>query len=218
MTTPTPPDPTQCSMQLAGGPTNTNNPVNFFVIARQSSGVQLTRGGTVFSISYTGPVGATITNSGSTPSDNGDGTYSGWFESDTVGTVVATVNLISDPDYTGPSPVQISGSPYSYPIDGPYAPNCTANVPATAPHGVVCSFNIQSVDQFGTNITTGNDPFVVDIRGSKKHKPKKYTKTDNGDGTYTVTFTPHTAGHSDIIKITLLGVNISGSKFTVVIT
>ena len=61
----------------------------------------------------------------------------------------------------------------------------------------------------GERVTTGGDPFRVDVRGSSVVRARV---TDMEDGTYSVKYTPSTSG-SYSISITLAGASLAGSPW-----
>jgi hypothetical protein len=92
------------------------------------------------------------------------------------------------------------------------AATSTANVPASGSAGNPTTITIQAKDQFGNDVTVGGASVQVTVSGSNSFGP--FAASDNGDGTYTATYTP-TASGPDQIDITLDGTPISGSPFNV---
>lgn len=90
------------------------------------------------------------------------------------------------------------------------AANSTANVPASGSPGNPTTITIQARDQFDNNLTVGGATVEVTVSGSNTAGP--ITATDNGDGTYTATYTPTVSG-PDQVDITLNGTPISGSPY-----
>lgn len=66
-------------------------------------------------------------------------------------------------------------------------------------------------DQWGNRLTGGGATVVMTVSGSNTRGP--ITANDNGDGTYTASYSPFFLG-SDTIAITLNGTAIAGSPFT----
>jgi hypothetical protein len=72
-----------------------------------------------------------------------------------------------------------------------------------------CTFQIHSVDGDGKPITTGGDPFVVNISGPENITPRV---TDNGNGTYDVLYQVELPGEYTI-DVTLHGDPIRDAPF-----
>lgn len=92
------------------------------------------------------------------------------------------------------------------PVD---AASSTGTVPAGA-SGVPTQITVQGKDQFGNNVTTGGATVMITVSGTNSVGP--FAATDNGDGTWSGSYTPSTAG-PDQVDITLNGTPISGSPF-----
>ncbi|MEO8138228.1 MAG: Ig-like domain-containing protein [Gemmatimonadota bacterium] len=69
---------------------------------------------------------------------------------------------------------------------------------------------VQTLDRFGNALTTGGHVVVIDVTGTNNAGP--ITANDNGDGSYTASYTPSRRGNDDI-AITLDGAPISGSPY-----
>jgi len=83
---------------------------------------------------------------------------------------------------------------------------------ATVPDGVVgtpTTVTVQAADALDRPVTLGGDVVVVSVTGANTETP---AVTDNGDGTYTASYTPALAG-TDLVAITLNGVPISASPY-----
>jgi adhesin/invasin len=66
-------------------------------------------------------------------------------------------------------------------------------------------------DQWGNRVTVGGAQMVMDVSGANRRN--KVKGTDNGDGTYSVSYVPFSLGN-DFIAITLDHVAIAGSPYT----
>lgn len=86
----------------------------------------------------------------------------------------------------------------------------TASVPGVGSVGVATALTIQARDELGLPMAEGGDTVVVSVTGANTASP---TVTDNGDGTYSASYTPANAG-ADSLAITINGQAISGSPFT----
>lgn len=94
-------------------------------------------------------------------------------------------------------------------------PDSTATVPTTAAVGTGVTITVQAKDADGGNLTTGGATVTASVTGANPSGP--IAATDNGDGTYTITYTPANAG-TDSVAITLNGAAISGSPFSITIS
>jgi hypothetical protein len=89
---------------------------------------------------------------------------------------------------------------------------------ATVPAGVVGSvttITVQARDASGNALTTGGNAVAITVSGT--NAVGALTVLDNGNGTYTASYTPGTAG-SDMVSITLDGTAVGGSPFSSVVT
>ncbi|MGE0352896.1 MAG: invasin domain 3-containing protein, partial [Gemmatimonadales bacterium] len=86
----------------------------------------------------------------------------------------------------------------------------TATVPTTGTAGTATNITVQARDQFGNTVTVGGAAVVVTVTGANAATP---AVTDNGNGTYSTSYTPTNAG-PDNIAITLNSVAVAGSPFT----
>ena len=90
----------------------------------------------------------------------------------------------------------------------------TATVPGGTA-GSLTTITIQARDQFGNAVTSGGSAVTVVVTGT--NAGASVTIQDNGDGTYTATYTPAAMG-SDTIDIQINGTGISGNTFTSTVT
>jgi filamin len=169
---------------VASGPgvegAQTKKPANFRITSFNDKGQQVQSGGDKYQVQVQGPEDV------ADPSltDNNDGTFDGAYQVSTPGHYFVNITLDDEP---------IKGSPYKVLIEGARAGNSYAEGPgleggqATKPS----VFTIHAYDPEGQKCTDGGDPFKVDIQGPADVQP---TVTDNGDGTYTVEYTPTEAG------------------------
>lgn len=87
----------------------------------------------------------------------------------------------------------------------------TANVPSRGKKDQQTVITVQARDQSGNALVTGGSTVVMTVSGRNRAGP--FTATDNGDGSYTASYTPTRKGNDDI-DLTLNGVPIAGSPFT----
>jgi adhesin/invasin len=154
--------------------------------------------GVTVSLSATGS-GNTINQPGVT---NGSGVTTGTISSTVAGT--KTISAVVDGVPINPTQVVTVG---------PAAVNAaasTAAVPSGGSAGNPTTITVQGKDQFGNDVTTGGATVELTVSGSNTAGP--ITAIDNGDGTYTVSYTPTSSG-PDQLDITLNGLPISGSPF-----
>jgi hypothetical protein len=119
-------------------------------------------------------------------------------------TITATYG--GDATHTG------SSDNVSHEVDA-FGPADAAHSTASVPDGnalIQTTITIQARDQFGNAVGVGGATVVVTISGTNSASA---SVTDNGDGTYTATYTPILPG-TDSVDITLDGGEISGSPFT----
>lgn len=95
------------------------------------------------------------------------------------------------------------------------AADSTATVPATVATGSPVTITVQAKDAGGRNLTSGGAAVAATITGANAAGP--ISAVDNGDGTYTISYTPANAG-TDTVAVTLGGEAIGGSPFTVTVT
>jgi hypothetical protein len=155
------------------------------------------------------PTGA-VTVSDGTDSCNGNlsgGTGSCVLTPSTSGAKTLTANYPGD----GTFPASSDNTGHQVNAFGPADPaSSTGNVPNGTP-GVATVITVQAKDQFGNNVTVGGENVVVTVSGSNTAGP--ITATDNGDGTYSASYTPANSG-PDQVDITMNGTPISGSRST----
>ncbi len=123
-----------------------------------------------------------------------------------LGTVAGTNTLTA-------TSAGLSGSPITFTATGTPGGANAAQSSATVPNGAAGQptvISIQARDVFGNNRTTGGGTWTVAVTGANTASP---AVTDNGDGTYTASYTP-TASGSDQVAIRLSGSHIGGSPYT----
>ncbi|MCA1800516.1 MAG: hypothetical protein LC650_04410, partial [Actinobacteria bacterium] len=142
-------------------------------------------------------------------SETSEGIYTTAITNETAETTTAIVTV---------SGTQLSDTPQIEftPADADPAAT-TANVPNGAA-GDATSVVITAVDEFG-NLVSSIDPaaFAVSVSSGANTVESFSAVTDNGDGTYTTSYTPEATG-TDEITITLNSVEISGSPYSSTVT
>ncbi|WP_262250454.1 filamin/ABP280 repeat domain-containing protein, partial [Parapedobacter soli] len=140
------------------------------------------------------------------------GTTVGTYTATYTPTIAGTDNIAIALDGTA-----ISGSPYSSVVSSAAADatNTTASVPAGTA-GEVTTVTITVLDEYDNAVTGVAADLSIMLSGSNATATLSAI-TDNGDGTYTVTYTPTVAG-TDNFAITLGGTAISGSPYSSVVS
>ncbi|MBA3258589.1 MAG: ferritin-like domain-containing protein [Gemmatimonadales bacterium] len=90
--------------------------------------------------------------------------------------------------------------------------NSTADVPPQAPPNEPLTITVRARDETSADLTTGGSDVIVEATGANASGP--ITAIDNGDGTYTASYTPVELG-DDSIAVTIDGTAIGGSPFTI---
>ncbi len=171
------------------------------VTAKDAFDNPLTTGGATVGVAVSGANIATPA-----VNDNGDGTYGASYTPTKSGTDNVAITLNGS---------AISGSPYSSAVSAgpPVASTSTGNVPSSVTAGNASIVTVTSRDVYGNLETTGGATVVVTVSGANSAAP---AVTDNGDGTYSASYTPTVSG-TDTVAIALNGGSISGSPFSTTI-
>ena len=173
----------------------------FTIHAVAADGTSLSTGGDPFvvAISQPEPTPAKI-------KDNQDGTYTVTYTPAVPGTYLVAVTLGGDPIRDAPFTVSVKRAPS--------AANSFAEGPglATPASGLPTTFTIYAVDETGAFLTEGGDGFPVDIHGPTGRIPSQ--TIDNGNGSYTVVYTPPVGGNYTI-KVAYAGKHLKGSSYLV---
>jgi hypothetical protein len=141
--------------------------------------------------------------------DNGDGTYTITYTPKVVGTDTFTITLDGEEVPGGPFVSNIGPGPAS-------AANTTATVPGGLA-GVSTTVTITVRDAYDNLLTGQASNLNLAVTSGPNTGTVFSSVTDNGDGTYTVSYTPTQAG-TDQVNITLGGNPISGSPYSSVVT
>jgi hypothetical protein len=168
------------------------------VIVTDAGGNPVQGVGVTFAV---GPNSGSITGANQTTNVNGIATVGSWQLDTLAGTNTLTATSAG-----------LNGSPVTFTATGTPAGLNAPHSTATVPNGVAGSpttISIQARDAFGNIRTTGGGSWTVAVTGANTANP---SVTDNGDGTYTATYTP-VVGGTDIITIRLGGTQIGGSPY-----
>ena len=184
--------------------------------AKDPNGNQLTSGGLTVTFSLAGS-GAGISNGTfSTPTtDNGNGTYTATFTGtvagspNTIQAAVANVgNVTSTPSITvTPGPVSLATSTVTV-------------TPASIASGSTATVTLTAKDANGNQETSGGLTVTFSLVGSGAgiSNGTFSPTTDNGNGTYTATFTGTTAGTPNTIQAAIATVGNVSSTPTITVT
>ena len=191
------PNPANSTATVPDG--SVGGPSHILVQARDAYGNPLSTGGETVGVIVSG-----ANNPGAlTVADRGDGTYAATYTPTAPGTDQVTITLDGS---------SIGGSPFTSTVVAgrPSPANSTATVPdGTA--GLTTAVVVQARDGSGTPVSSGGATVTVSVSGA--NKAGSLTVTDRGDGTYTASYTPTSAG-SDQVAITMDGTPIGGSPLT----
>jgi len=174
-------------------------PTRIVVQARDGGGNPLSSGGETVLVTVSGD-----NNAGAlTVTDQTIGTYTATYTPTTAGTDYVAITIDGTP---------VSGSPFTSTVDvGAVSPShSTATVPPGSA-GSATSIVVRARDAYNNPLSSGGERVAVTVSGD--NNAGTLTVTDPGDGTYTASYTPTTAG-ADYVAITMNGIPISGSPFT----
>jgi filamin len=161
---------------------NVGKPQNFQIQARDSKGNPLKHGGDPFEVLVTVDGNAVHTEI----ADNGDGLYDVTYHPEYPGEFKVEISLRGEQVAGTPHKVNVfNATPENSYAVGPGLEKGQADHPAT--------FVIHAVDVDGQPIKTGGDPFAVSVAGPHNTSVEP-SITDNGDGTYNVSYTPTVPG------------------------
>jgi hypothetical protein len=175
--------------------------------AKDASGANLANGGlTVAFGTGSGAGGGTF----SSVTDNGNGTYSAVFTGTTIGTTTITATIDGQPVTTTAPSIQVISS----------APSLSLST-VTLASGSVQSGNtdvvtLQARDSLGYDFTSGGLTVTFNLGGGKATGSFSSVK-DNGDGTYSATFTGTLDG-SNTITATIGGQPLTSTAPTITVT
>jgi adhesin/invasin len=203
-------DLAESSVTLSSNSVAVNGTSTATLTARDANGTALTTGG--LSVGFSLGTGTNIGSFGQV-TDNHDGTYTATFTGSTAGsnTVVAT---IGGQTVTSPHPT-MTVTAAAGPVDA------TKSTVVASPTSITTSqtstVTLTAKDANGTALTTGGAAVVFALDPSATATGSFSTPTDNGDGTYTSTFTPTAAGSAPITA-TIGGQAVTTTLPTITVT
>lgn len=177
--------------------------------AKDSLGNNLTAGGLTVVFTHSGGVS---TGTISATTDHGDGTYSAIFAATVAGTATTIGATIGGAPVTStlPSLTVLAGAASTV------TSIITTGLPTIA-SGTGTSLTLQAKDASGNNLTTGGLAVVFSASGGTSTGLISAT-TDNGNGTYSATFTGVLAGTSTLIGATINSTPVSSALPSVTVT
>jgi len=164
--------------------------------AKDGAGNNLTAGDLTVVFSLTGAGTSSGTIGGVT--DNGNGTYSATFTATTVGTATISATIGGSPVTSTIPSITITVGAVSL------SQSIVTTSPSTVPSGTMATITLQAKDAAGNNLTSGGLTVAFSLTGVGTIG----SVTDNGNGTYSVTFTATTVGTA------MISATIGGSPVT----
>ena len=175
----------QSGVSVAAGTVHSGQTTTVTLTAKDAAGNLLTTGGdTVLFQLGSGAGGGTF----SAVTDNGDGTYTATFTADVIGANTITATINANPITSTPANITVTPSLQMSSVT--ISPNSLAV-------GDTATVTFVARDAAGNSATTGGD-FIVFGLGAGAGSGTFSAVTDNGDGTYTATFTATTPGANNI--------------------
>jgi YVTN family beta-propeller protein len=180
------------------------------VEARDAAGNPLTSGGAVILFTVTG---GTSTGAVGPTTDHGDGTYTATFTgvlAGTATTIGATIDGV---------PTTSTASLTVVPGNSVGAQSIVTVSAGTVASGNAVTLTLQARDSLGNDITIGGSTVVFSHSGGTSTGTiAPSPATDNGDGTYTATFTGVLAGTATTIGATIDAAPVTSTLPTVTVT
>jgi len=143
--------------------------------------------------------------------DNGNGRYTATFTGTTAGSNTITATIGDFAVTSGAPPVTVTLGPVSP------ANSLVTVAPGSIQSGMTTTVTLQAKDAGGNNLTVGGQMVVFKLNSTTGANGTFGTVTDNGDGTYTATFTGTIAG-TNTIKATIGGKAVTSAKPSVDVT
>ena len=176
--------------------------------AKDAAGNDLTSGGATVVFSSTG--GASTGTIGST-TDNGTGTYTATFTGAVAGTATTIGATVNGSPVTSTLPT-VTVTPGAISSATSFITTSDSVLVAGAP----ATLTLQAKDAAGNNLVTGGAVVVFTATGGTSDGTiAPSPATDNGNGTYTATYTGTTAGTEDSIGATVNGVAVTTALPTI---
>ena len=178
--------------------------------AKDSAGNSLTTGGATVVFSRTG---GTSTGTIGPTTDHANGTYSAVFTADSAGAATTIRAAIGGVFAASTTTITV------VPGNTTAARSVITVSDDTIPSGGTSTLTLQAKDGAGNNITTGGLTVIFSHSGGTSAGGiAPSPATDNGDGTYTATFTGQTAGTATTIGATIDGSPVTSTLPTITVT
>ncbi|WP_413287623.1 invasin domain 3-containing protein [Bdellovibrio sp. HCB337] len=204
-----PPSPANSVITVASGTVNSGTGVTVTLQAKDSDGNNIPVGGATVVFSNSG---GTSTGSFGTVTDHGNGTYTASFTGAVAGTATTIGASIQGSNVTSTLPnVTVLPGVIS-------ATTSVISVSSnTVTSGSAVTLNLQAKDAAGNSLTSGGASVVFSRLGGTSTGTIGAT-TDNGNGTYSATFTGILAGTPTSIKATVNSVSVTTTSPSVQVT
>ncbi len=203
--------PAQSLITVSSGSVQSGNGVTLTLQGKDGGGNNMTSGGATVVFSFTGG-SSTGTIAPSPATDNGNGTYTATFTGVLAG-VATTIHATIDgaPVATTLPAVTVTPGVISAATSLVSVSSPTVSAAGTA------TLTLQARDAAGNALTTGGATVAFTISGGTSAGTIGST-TDNGNGTYTATFTAVTAGTPSTIGATIGAVSVTSTLPTITVT
>ncbi|HEX3152800.1 MAG TPA: invasin domain 3-containing protein [Gemmataceae bacterium] len=200
-------DPAQSLVSIDTPTIQSTGTATVTLTAKDSSGTQLTSGGSTVVFSLGAGTGSGTFD---TVTDNGDGTYDVVFTGTTAGTNTITATIDG---------VQVTSTAPTITVVGAADPlkSLVSLAPTSIANGSTSTVTLTAKDANNVQEPAGGSTVVFSITGAGTGNGTFGTVTDNGDGTYSAIFTANTAGTADITA-TIGGTALTSTAPTLTIT
>jgi YVTN family beta-propeller protein len=207
--------PAQSIITVSSGTVQSGNGVTLTLQGKDGGGNNMTSGGATVVFSFTGGI-STGTIAPAPATDNGNGTYTATFTGVLAGaatTIHATID--GAPVATTLPAVTVTPGVISAPTS-----QVSVSSPTVAAAGTA-TLTLQARDAAGNALTTGGATVAFTVSGgggSSAGTIAPSPATDNGNGTYTATFTAVTAGTPSTIGATIGAVSVTSTLPSITVT
>ncbi len=196
-------------VSTSSGTVSSGSSATLTLLAKDSAGNLLVTGGATVVFTHTG---GTSTGTIGATTDHGDGSYTATFNADSAGTATTIHASIG-------AAAVVSTTTITVVPGNTVAAQSVITVSAdTIPSGGTSTLTLQAKDGAGNNITTGGLTVVFSFSGGTSTGTiAPSPATDNGNGTYTATFTGVTPGTATTIHATIGGVQVTSTLPTITV-
>jgi hypothetical protein len=180
--------------------------------AKDASGAALTTGGAAVLFGLGSTTGGQGTFGQVT--DNNNGTYTATFTATTAGTNTITATIGGQPVTSTAPTITVTAASTTTPS---LSQSTVAASPASVPVNGTSQVTLTAKDASGTALTTGGATVLFGLGSATGGLGTFGNVTDNGDGTYTATFTASQAG-TNTITATINGTAVTSTAPTITVT